>query len=46
MKKILEAELARLNRLRHTLQSRDDVLVTIGQVLAIKWAIAQCDEEN
>jgi hypothetical protein len=43
MREILEAELARLNTLKGTKQSRDDVLVTIGQVVAVKWALAQLD---
>jgi hypothetical protein len=43
MREILQAELARLNALKGTLQSRDDVLVTIGQVIAVKQMIAALD---
>jgi hypothetical protein len=43
MRKMLEAELARLNALKGTQQSRDDVLVTIGQVIQTKWMLAQLD---
>lgn len=43
MRKILEAELARLRGLKGTPQTRDDVLVTIGQIIAIKFALTALD---
>jgi hypothetical protein len=46
MREYLEAELKRLNGLKGTLQSRDDVLVTIGQVIAVKAALAELDRKE
>jgi hypothetical protein len=43
MKEILVAELVRLRRLQRGPLSRDDLLITIGQISSIQFAMAALD---